>query len=167
MKVSDFLVGRKAPAPGVVPRSAASVRGALLALDRDRAPYTVRIAAQDERAESIAEWRIADARWHGVLAGAGLEKTCSILMRLEEASHEVRIVEMRRCLEWRAGVPVVTGGLEVTFGRRESFEFGTAYAFTEEPCPGEVYRYKFNAAEIKRPLEQAVIGKAERGAAPD
>jgi hypothetical protein len=37
-----------------------------------------------------------------------------------------------------------------------SVEFGAAYAFTEEFAPGEVYNYRFNTNEIKKPIQETV-----------
>ena len=34
--------------------------------------------------------------------------------------------------------------------------FGAAYDFTEELKPGVVYKYRFNTAELKKPIQEAV-----------
>jgi hypothetical protein len=34
-----------------------------------------------------------------------------------------------------------------------SVEFGTAYAFTETLAPGQVYKYRFNTNELKKPIQ--------------
>ena len=41
-------------------------------------------------------------------------------------------------------------------GQKQSFEFGTAYAFTEEFQPGQVYNYRFSTKELKEPIQDAV-----------
>ena len=33
-------------------------------------------------------------------------------------------------------------------------EFGSGYAFTETLAPGQVYKYKFNTGELKKPLQE-------------
>ena len=104
----DVLTGRKMPAPGMLPQPADAVRDALLALNRDTAPWSVSVAAADEAADLVAEWRIVDVRWHGVFARAGMTKTFSIHMRFHRDKCEVRTLDRSRDLEWQAGVPVLT-----------------------------------------------------------
>jgi len=41
-------------------------------------------------------------------------------------------------------------------GQKQSVEFGTAYAFTEELAPGQVYKYRFSTGEMKKPIQNAV-----------
>jgi hypothetical protein len=41
-------------------------------------------------------------------------------------------------------------------GQIQSIELGKAYAFTEKLQPGEVYNYRFDTREIKKPLQDAV-----------
>ena len=41
-------------------------------------------------------------------------------------------------------------------GQQQSIQFGTAYAFTEELEPGQVYNYRFDTREIKGPIQEAV-----------
>jgi hypothetical protein len=35
-----------------------------------------------------------------------------------------------------------------------SAEFGAGYAFTETLGPGQVYKYRFNTNEIKKPIQE-------------
>ena len=100
----DMFTGRKAP-PGRTPRQdAAEIRAAFLALNRDTAPFTLREGGP-EGADLVAEWRIVDAAWYEIFAKAGLRKGAQVLLRLDEASGEVRAVDRDYTVEWRAGVP--------------------------------------------------------------
>ena len=155
----DVLTGRKTPAAGTLPQPVDAVRDALLALSRDTAPWSVRPAATDEAADLVAEWRIVDARWHEVFARAALTRTFSIHMRLHRDKCEVRTLDCSRDLEWRAGVPVMTAGWTMTRGPQVSWEFGTGYAFTETAQFGQVCNYRFNGAEMRGPLQQAVLAQ--------
>ena len=159
MGLLDFFSGRKTPEAGMAPQPAAAVRSALLALDRQTAPWTVREAAAGEEADLIAEWRIVDARWFAVFGAAGLQETFAIHMRLHEDLHEVRTVDHSRSLDWSTGVPVLAAGWQVTRGRQVSVEFGKAYAFTEQLQFGQVYNYRFNSSEMRHPLEQATLAQ--------
>jgi hypothetical protein len=84
----DALFSR-APTPQGLPQSAATVRNALLAINRPSAPFQVRLGEVGE-AELVAEWGIVDVRWYEIFAKAGLEKAFKVLMRLDEAAHELR-----------------------------------------------------------------------------
>jgi hypothetical protein len=77
-------------------------------------------------------------------------------MKLDEAKHEVRAKDEEYTVEWKAGVPSLSMAASKFKGQTTSIEFGQAYAFTEELKPGEVYKYRFNTNEIKKPIQEAV-----------
>lgn len=134
---------------------AGEVRRRLLALNRDTAPYQI-IEGAAENVDLIAEWKIVDARWYEIFAKANLTKVFRIYMKFDEAKHEVRAKDEEFTLEWRAGVPSLSVSASKFSGQKTSMEFGTAYAFTEEFKPGQVYNYRFNTSEIKKPIQEAV-----------
>jgi hypothetical protein len=148
----DWLTGTKRPAPGIAPKPVGDVRAALLAVNRATAPFVVRDGSA-EGVDLVAEWRIVDAAWYEVFAKAGLTSVFKVLMRLDEARHEVRAVDQQWSVEWRAGIPMAAEGFR---GQKREISFGTAYAFTETGMPGQVYRYKFATGELKPPLQEAV-----------
>lgn len=59
-------------------------------------------------------------------------------------------------VEWKAGVPSISFSASTFQGQKTSIEFGTAYAFTEEVKPGQVYQYRFSTNEIKKPIHGTV-----------
>ena len=77
-------------------------------------------------------------------------------MKFDEAKHEVRAKDEEYTVEWRAGVPSLSMSASKFQGQTTSVEFGTAYAFTEELKPGQVYKYRFSTSEIKKPIQEAV-----------
>lgn len=131
------------------------VRERLLALNRDTAPYQI-IDGAAEHVDLIAEWKIVDAKWYEIFAKANLTKVFRIYMKFDEAKHEVRAKDEEFTLEWRAGVPSLSVSASKFSGQKTSIEFGTAYAFTEELKPGQVYKYRFNTTEIKKPIQEVV-----------
>ena len=131
------------------------VRQRLLALNRETAPYQIRDGSA-EGVDLIAEWKIVDARWYEIFAKANLTKVFRIYMKFDEARHEVRAKDEEYTVEWRAGVPSLSLSASKFSGQKTSIEFGTAYAFTEELKPGQVYNYRFNTNEIKNPIQEAV-----------
>jgi hypothetical protein len=135
--------------------SAEEVRQRLLALNRETAPYQIRDGSA-EGVDLIAEWKIVDARWYEIFAKANLTKVFRIYMRFDEVKHEVRAKDEEYTVEWRAGIPSLSIAASKFSGQKTSIEFGTAYAFTEELKPGQVYKYRFNTNEIKKPIQEAV-----------
>lgn len=157
MGLFDWLTGTKRPKAGVAPKSVAEVRAGLLAVNRPSAPFVVRDGAA-ENVDAVAEWRIVDAAWYEIFAKAGIEKAFKVLMRLDADKHEVRAVDQEWSVEWRAGLPNLSLSAEAFRGQKTEISFGAAYAFTEKGELGQVYHYRFNTAELKGPLQDAVTG---------
>lgn len=155
MGLLDWLTSTKRPQPGADVCAAAEVRERILALNRPSAPYRI-VDGGDEGVDLIAEWKIVDAEWYEIFAKAGLEKVFRIHMKLDEAEHAVRTKDHEYTLSWEAGVPRLSVSMERSMGQKRSFQFGKAYAFTEELRPGEVYSYRFSTDEIKGPIQEAV-----------
>lgn len=131
------------------------VKGRILALNRDTAPYQI-IDGAAEKADLIAEWKVVDAKWYEIFAKANLTKVFRIYMKFDPAKHEVRAKDEEFTVAWRAGVPSLSISVSKFQGQMTSVEFGAAYAFTEELKPGLVYNYRFNTNEIKKPIQEAV-----------
>jgi hypothetical protein len=151
----------QAPAPVGPPQPADAVRAAILAVNRPTAPFQVRPGNPGE-AELVAEWRIVDAGWYEIFAKAHLEKAFKVLMRLDEAAHEVRGVDQEWSVAWRAGAPEMTLAASAFRGQQTSVEFGQAYGFTEKLSIGEIYNYRFSTSELKAPLQKAIAANGWR-----
>jgi hypothetical protein len=162
----DFLTGSKAAAKGVARVPQAELRSALLALNRDTAPWIIRDGAP-EGCDLVAEWRIADARWFETFARASLVKVSQTQLKFDEQAGEVRSVDRDWTIEWRVGVPFLSLSVDVFRGQKTEISFGTAYAFTETARYGQVYNYRFNSKEMKGPLQDAasLCGWGWRGVA--
>jgi hypothetical protein len=152
-----FGFGKK-PDKNVPILTADEVRQRLLALNRATAPYQI-IDGRSENVDLIAEWRIVDASWYEIFAKADLTKVFRIYMKFDETKHEVRAKDEEYTVEWRAGVPSLSLSASKFQGQKTSIEFGTAYAFTEELRPGQVYKYRFSTNEIKKPVQEAVTAR--------
>jgi hypothetical protein len=159
------LFGKK-PDKNAAVLSADEVKQRLLALDRETAPYRI-IDGSAEKVDLIAEWKIVDAKWYEIFAKANLTKVFRIYMKFDAAKHEVRAKDEEYAVEWKAGVPSLSLSATKFQGQMTSVEFGTAYAFTEELAPGQVYKYRFSTNEIKKPIQEAVAacGWAYKGVA--
>ncbi len=157
MGLFDIFTGTKRPAKGVVVCGDGELGAAIMGVNRDSAPFRV-LPCEDGSCDYVAEWKIVDAKWYEVFAKAGLEKVFRVKMRLDPARHEVRAMDEEYTVEWRAGVPSLSLAASGFKGQKSEVSFGTAYAFTEELKPGQVYKYRFSTAEIKKPLQEAVLG---------
>jgi hypothetical protein len=166
MGLFDLFTGNKAPAAGVPKIPASDLRTALLALNRDAAPWQIRDGGP-EGCDLVAEWKIVDARWYEIFAKASLTKVFKVLMKLDEAKGEVRSVDQEFTVEWRAGVPTLAASMEAFRGQKVEVSFGTAYGFKEDLGLGKIYEYRFATKELKEPLQTAVTnsGWAWKGVA--
>lgn len=155
MGLFDIFTGSKGPVAGAAKLAPADLRAALLALNRDSAPWHVRDGAA-ENCDLVGEWKIVDARWYEIFAKASLKKVFKVLMKLDATGGEVRAVDQEFTVEWRAGVPSLSASVEAFRGQKVEMSFGTAYGFKEDLGLGKIYEYRFNTKEIKDPLQQVV-----------
>ena len=135
--------------------TAEEVRQRLLSLNRDTAPYQI-IDGVSQNVDLIAEWKIVDAKWYEIFAKSNLTKVFRIYLKFDVIKNEVRGKDEEFTVSWRAGVPSLALSVNKFQGQTTSVEFGAAYAFTEELTPGQVYKYRFNTSEIKKPIQEAV-----------
>lgn len=161
MGLFDWMTGSKPAPPGAPRLPVPTLRDHLLAIKRDTAPFTVRDGAP-EGVDLVAEWRIVDARWYEIFAKAGIKRVFKVLMKFDEAKGEVRAVDQSWEVEWRAGAPVLSATAKGFRGQSWEKSFETVYAFREDLSWGEVYSYKFDTDEIRKPLV-AAAGKAGWG----
>jgi len=143
------------PLYGAMDASAQIVYDRIMSLNRPSAPYQI-VDGRPQNVDLIAEWKIVDARWYEVFAKANLTKVFRIHMKLDAARHEVRAMDQELTVAWRAGVPSLSFEASFFKGQKSSISFGTGYAFTENLAPGQVYKYKFNTNELKKPIQDAV-----------
>lgn len=153
----DFLSSTKRPAAGTPVLPPQAVRDRLLSLNRPTAPYQL-IDGSSESVDLIAEWKIVDATWHEIFAKAGLSKVFKFYLKLDAKTNEVRAMDREYTVAWAAGVPNLSVAVSTFKGQTQSVQFGTAYAFTETLAPGQVYKYRFDTREIKKPIQDAVTG---------
>ncbi len=159
------LFGKK-PVSNTPALSVEEFRTRLMTLNRPTAPYQI----TDGKAESvdlIAEWKIVDAQWYEVFAKANLAKVFRIYMKFDAEKHELRAQDHEYSISWRAGVPSLSLAVSSFKGQQVSVQFGSAFAFTETLSPGQVYKYKFNTNELKKPIQDtsAACGWSYKGIA--
>jgi len=156
MKLFDLLTSTKHPNRGTPILPHEHLMRNILAINRSSAPFHI-IDGKEEGVDLIAEWKIADGAWYQWFANAGIEKVFRIKLKLDAEKHEVRGSDCAYSVSWLAGVPIISESVEYFKGQKQSIEFGTTYAFTEEFKPGQVYHYRFNTSEMKKPIQNVVI----------
>jgi hypothetical protein len=127
----------------------------IMALNRPTAPYQI-IDGKAKGVDLIAEWKIVDAQWYEIFAKANLTKVFRIYMKFDPSKREVRAMDEELNVSWKAGVPSFSAEASFFRGQKTSISFGTGYAFTENLAPGQVYKYKFNTNELKKPIQDAI-----------
>jgi hypothetical protein len=153
----DFLASTKRPVAGTPVLATGQVLDRLKALDRDTAPWRI-VDGASEGVDLIAEWKIVDARWYEIFAKAGLKKTFRISLKIDDRNKHVRAQDREYEVAWRAGVPSLSIAASGFKGQSTSVEFGTSYGFKEDLSIGQQYEYFFKTSEIKRPVQEAVLG---------
>lgn len=149
------VAAKVASQPSGIEPSTKRVYDSLMALNRTSAPFHI-VDGRAEGVDLIAEWKIVDAQWYEIFAKAKLTKTFRIFMKLDPAKRQVRAMDQEYTLSWSAGVPQLSVEKSFFKGQKSSVSFGTGYAFTENFAPGQVYKYRFNTNELKKPIQTAI-----------
>jgi hypothetical protein len=146
------LFGKK-PAMNVPAIPSSELKSRLLELNRPSAPFRI-LDGQAEGVDLVAEWKIVDASWYEIFAKANLEKVFRIYMKFDSAKNELRAQDREYSVSWSAGIPSLSLAASAFKGQMTSMQFGTGYAFTETLSPGQVYKYRFNTNELKKPIQE-------------
>lgn len=152
------------PAPGIQPVGRDELWSALMSLDDEGRPWTVRPCPEEPRADFVAEWRLADARWWELASRNGLRVAYRAWFALEPAGHELRCLEQKTSTSWSAGAagptPVISWNRAffqgvVLFERTREVVFG----LKDEPAlaPDLVVAYDFDPWRVKGPLIRAAL----------
>ena len=130
--------------------------GKLLALNDPARPYSIHVG---EDTDLIAEWKIVDASWYGILSKSRLRQAYRARLLLDEKRHSVRCYEELGSINWTAGTDGLTPIVHYSssfFGGRILFkkEYAVGYALKKlSPLEtGQIYNYMFDADEIRGPL---------------
>jgi hypothetical protein len=150
--------GSLLPSPDLAPVPAEDLRARLLAVNDLGLPFRVREERPGGRL--VAEWRIADARWLGLMEVGGLTKAHQVYLELDPDAHKVRAQDRDRTVSWSGGA--ATLGSSWSFFRGINFfqyERGIAggLCFKDGRWTTTAYDYRFQLAEMKNPLIQAIV----------
>ncbi|MFE7157367.1 hypothetical protein [Streptomyces sp. NPDC057636] len=158
MGLFDKLTGTRHPDAGVIPRPAAEVRAALLAINGPDVPYVVRNGTPAERADLVAEWRVLEPAWRTFFSRSQLSRTLKTRMRLDAESHEVRALDEQCEVTWVGDTPGLARSREYSRGQVTT----VSRQWEVEPGPdGRLHKtevFRFDPAQMKVPLRDAVLG---------
>jgi len=149
---------RISPATGVPPVAAEELRRRLRAVNELELPLHVR---DGKRGCLVAEWKLVDARWTGLLEKGGLSIAHWVKLKLDGERHIVRAIDFSRKVSWSAGVPHASFSFSffrgITFAEVESgSSVGLLFrdgAWTVD----RAYQYAYDLNELKAPIVAAVV----------
>ena len=149
------------PPARTAPVTAKTLRARILALNDLDLPFQVR----EESGGLVAEWRIADDRWIGLMEAGGLHDLHRIYIDLDPERHQARSLDVRRTVEWSAGIGEVSASF--SFFRGISFfqydrGIQLGVFFRDGRWTTRAYDYRFVLSEMKTPLVQAIVGSGWR-----
>ncbi|MFJ1562636.1 hypothetical protein ACIOG8_00090 [Streptomyces erythrochromogenes] len=137
----DRQTATRYPARGVTPRAVAELREALLALGGPSGVFLVREGTSKERADLVAECRVAEMRL-----------TLKTSMRLVPAKHEVRTLEER----WEPALE--HSGQQYGRGPGKAVYSQWEYRRGADGRRSKVETFRFDTGQMRNPLQKAVLG---------
>jgi hypothetical protein len=135
--------------------SPSELRERLLALNGEGAPFTV---APGTDCDLVAEWKLVDSDPRRPLEGPGAIERERVFLSIDAPARDVRAYVQSLSVRWFTGLP--TGSFTVKkrgLTPETSSQHGKGFRFTGDlRRPFETYEYRFNVAELIRPLSEAV-----------
>jgi len=151
-----------APPPQAAPVPANTLRSRILALNGLDLPFQVR---EEPNGRLVAEWRIVDARWIGLMQAGGLGELHGIYMELDPDARRVRSLDVHRNVSWSGGIAQLGGSFSF-FRGISFFEYSRGMMggvfFRDGQWAMKAYDYRFLLSEMKAPLVQAIVGSGWR-----
>ena len=147
------------PKPEVTPLSESELKRRLLSLNEMDVPFHV-FERKDGKIDVV--WRLADAKWAGLMTLNKVTKIQVIRLKLSEPEKECRAVDIIKSVRTTADGLKTAFSFDTFFSRGATFwqwEFEKQYGliFKEGGFTfDKVYEYKFNYDELKNPIVNVV-----------
>jgi hypothetical protein len=77
-------------------------------------------------------------------------------MKFEPSKRVVRAMDKEKTVQLHTGFPTLHAEASTFRGQQTSISFGTGYTFTETLAPGQIYKYRFNSNELKKPIQETI-----------
>ena len=147
------------PKPGIEPVSEAELRQRLLAINETDSPLQV---IEGKKGKMDIVWRLADAKWAGLLTLNKIKRTQIIRIKLSGEDAACRAIDISKTVRGSADAGTLHFGFSLNFFRGIVFfqkEYETQYGLVYKEgrlAIDNAYRYTFNSAEMKSPVMQIV-----------
>jgi hypothetical protein len=147
------------PKPGTAPVSEAELRQRLLAINATDSPLQV---VERKRGKMDIVWRLADAKWAGLMTLNKITRTQIIRIKLCGDDAACRAIDISKTIRASADARTLRFGFRFSFFRGIVFfqkEYETQYGLLYKEgrlAIDNVYRYTFDSAEMKSPVMQIV-----------
>ncbi|MGD9366751.1 MAG: hypothetical protein PVH87_13710 [Desulfobacteraceae bacterium] len=147
------------PKPGIEPVNEDELRQRLLAVNEADSPLQV---VEGKKGKMDIVWRLADAKWAGLMTLNKLKRTQIIRIKLSGEDAACRAIDISKTVRGSADARTLHFGFGFSFFRGIVFfqkEYETQYGlFFKEGrlAIDNAYRYTFNSAEMKSPVMQIV-----------
>jgi hypothetical protein len=151
--------GTVKPLPSVEPVGDTELRARLLAVNELDLPFHI---IEDKKSRLIAEWRIADAKWAGLMEVGGLKFVHKINLELDAKNKRVSAQDREWKCSFRAGIGSLSmfgaffAGIDF-FSYDRAVEYGLLFK-NGRLVFGAAYDYRFEHSEMKTPLINVIIG---------
>lgn len=157
-RFQDWRTGTRYPDEGVEPLARSHVEAAMFALNGPNKPYRVRTALAEEKADVVAEWHMLEPAWGSGMARRQVERTFKFRMRLDGATHEVRVcADVRE--ETRAGDPPqrVVARMKGKGPRTRVKSWRGHYEKGPDGRRQRVDEFRFDSNDLRDPLQKVVL----------
>jgi hypothetical protein len=147
------------PEPGIKPVSESELRQRLLAINETDSPLQV---TEGKKGKMDIVWRLADAKWAGLLTLNKIKHTQIIRIKLSGEEAACRAMDITKTVRGSADAHNLHFGFSFNFFRGIVFfqrEYETQYGLTYRKgrlAIDNAYQYTFNSAEMKSPAMQIV-----------
>ncbi len=129
------------------------LKSEILAINNYDAPVMV----EEKKNKLIVTWNYLDAKWWELLAKRGKQQTYELHIKFDKKRDYVKLIDVTRSVEWRAGPDSVKFGWSGFRGVQMRYEIGKAWGIKENFELGKIYDYRFVTSEIKNPVMNTIL----------
>ncbi|MCA1829696.1 MAG: hypothetical protein LC689_22460 [Myxococcales bacterium] len=145
------MMGSRSPKPGVAPVEYGELKAALLALNRDSAPWIVRDGAR-ERTDLVLEWKMLEPRWRPVFRKASDTLFSRTYLLLDDATKTVRGYDEQWVVLSNGQEPAIDLSSPIHHGQLWETGLNRSVVYTDPQGTG----YRLANGEMKDPVAECI-----------